>query len=60
MSPDKESGGPRIWTGNDGVARSSYEVTARRVIFLGGRGASSGGGASSEPEPSFPEDDIPF
>ena len=37
LSPDRESGGPRIWTGNDGVPRSSYEITALEVKFLGGR-----------------------
>ncbi|MBC7224853.1 MAG: single-stranded DNA-binding protein [Anaerolineae bacterium] len=38
MRPDPSTGGPRIWTGNDGVARASYEVTAFTVRFLGGRG----------------------
>jgi single-strand DNA-binding protein len=37
LKPD-ENGGPRVWTGNDGVARAQYEVTARVVKFLGGRG----------------------
>ena len=26
-----------MWTGNDGVAKASFEVTARTVKFLGGR-----------------------
>ncbi len=34
LRPDPETGGPRIWTGNDGVARASYELTARMVRFL--------------------------
>ena len=38
MNPDKATGGPRIWTGQDGVARASYEITASRIIFLQGRG----------------------
>jgi len=33
-----ENGGPKIWTGQDGVARASYEVTASTVRFLGSRG----------------------
>jgi single-strand DNA-binding protein len=37
LVPDRESGGPRIWTGNDGVARSSFEISALDVRFLGGR-----------------------
>jgi single-strand DNA-binding protein len=38
MRPDPHTGGPRIWTGNDGTARASYEVTALTVKFLGARG----------------------
>jgi len=35
LRPDPETGGPRVWVGNDGVARASYELTARTVQFLG-------------------------
>ena len=38
LKPDQATGGPRIWTGNDGTARASYELTAFTVKFLGGRG----------------------
>jgi single-strand DNA-binding protein len=31
-----DAGGPRIWTGNDGQPRASFEVTAQSVEFLGG------------------------
>ena len=43
---------PRVWTGQDGVARASFELTAQTVKFLG----SAGDGASSD------EDDggLPF
>ena len=57
-----ENGGPRVWTGNDGVARASFEVTAEMVRFLGGRGdAAPGGepGALEEP-PEDAEEEIPF
>jgi single-strand DNA-binding protein len=37
LTPDKSTGGPRIWTGNDGQARASYEVSAYTVKFLGGK-----------------------
>ena len=33
---------PRVWTGNDGVARASFELTARTVKFMSGRGESGG------------------
>ena len=61
LVPDRETGGPRVWTGNDGVARASYEVSALDVRFLGGRGE------REEPlPPQMPadageaEDEIPF
>jgi len=35
LRPDPQTGGPRIWTRNDGTVGASYEVTARQVRFLG-------------------------
>jgi single-strand DNA-binding protein len=61
LKPD-ENGAPRVWTGNDGVARASYEVTAETVKFLGGRGEGAPAdtfGAPEEP-PAEPEEEIPF
>jgi single-strand DNA-binding protein len=62
LKPDPATGGPRVWTGNDGVARAQYEVTALTVKFLGGRGE-----APSEEAPGLPEEppvesegEIPF
>lgn len=37
LRPDG-SGNPRIWVGNDGIARANFEVVAQTVRFLGGRG----------------------
>jgi single-strand DNA-binding protein len=55
---------PRVWTGNDGTPRASFEVTARMVRFIGARGERAEGTASEEPEeppPGFVEEnDIPF
>lgn len=55
---------PRVWTGNDGTPRASYEVTARMVKFVGARGERAEGGGYEEPEeppPGFVEEnDIPF
>ena len=57
---------PRVWTGNDGVARASFELTARMVKFVGrrgGGGGEGGGGAegTEEPPPGFVEEtEIPF
>lgn len=62
MKADRATGGPRVWSGQDGVARASYEITANRVIFLGGRGnaAGAGEGAPASGGADFPEDEIPF
>lgn|GEM_PF-1005067 len=55
---------PRVWTGSDGVAKASFEVTARTVKFLGGRSEESAGAAQAtqqEPPAGFVEEnDIPF
>lgn len=34
LTPDKETGGPRVWTKQDGTAQSSFEVSAETVRFL--------------------------
>ena len=57
LTPDKATGGPRIWTGDDGQPRASFEVVAETVKFLGGP---RGDQAESEPAPEMAESDIPF
>jgi len=34
LNSDPESGGPRIWTSDDGKAHAGYELTAETVKFL--------------------------
>lgn len=62
LNADQNTGGPRIWTAQDGAARASFEVTAGTVRFLSSRGevesSSGGGGDTGDMLP--PEDDIPF
>lgn len=61
ITPDRESGGPRIWTRQDGTPAASYEVTAERVVFLSGRGDDGGGGGYQggyQDGPEGPEDDL--
>jgi single-strand DNA-binding protein len=61
LTPDAESGGPRVWTGNDGVARASYEINALTVQFLGTRAEKEEPLPSETPEPPEEvEDEIPF
>ena len=63
LTPDKTTGGPRIWTKQDGSAGASFEVTANTVRFLsradgGGSDAPMAGGMEHAEMPA--EDDIPF
>jgi len=63
LTPDKATGGPRIWQKSDGSSGSSFEVTAGTVRFLSARGEGGGdvpmaGGMEHAEMPT--EDDIPF
>ena len=66
LTPDKATGGPRIWTGQDGAPRASFEVTGNTVKFLSSRGEGGGGAGGTapmhEPDAVMAEDsdDIPF
>ncbi|MBN1218721.1 MAG: single-stranded DNA-binding protein [Anaerolineae bacterium] len=66
LTPDKETGGPRIWTDQNGTPRASFEMTAYEVRFLGGRGGgeSEGFDASTpdmaEAGADITEEEIPF
>ena len=62
LRPDPATGGPRIWTGNDGIARASFEITALTVTFLGGRGdvAPEMPGGPGEPPEEGEGEEIPF
>jgi single-strand DNA-binding protein len=63
MNADPSTGGPRVFTRQDGTTGASFEVTAQTVRFLSSRaegetGPMSGGGVEMAELP--PEDDIPF
>ena len=64
LTPDKNTGGPRIWQKQDGTSGSSFEVTASTIRFLTSRGESdSGAGVSADVGDMAiapAEDDIPF
>jgi single-strand DNA-binding protein len=64
LTPDKTTGGPRVWTKQDGSAGASFEVTAGTVRFLSSRGEEGSGapmqGGGFEIAEMPPEDDIPF
>ena len=64
MNADPKTGNPRIWTGQDGQARASFEVTAATVKFLSSRAESGGGGQPGgemvEADAPAEEGEIPF
>ncbi|MBV6395401.1 MAG: Single-stranded DNA-binding protein [Anaerolineales bacterium] len=62
LTADKATGGPRIWTKQDGSAGASFEVTANTVRFLSSRqeGGGEGGAHVDAGDLSVPAEDIPF
>jgi single-strand DNA-binding protein len=44
LVPDSSTGGPRIWTRQDGTPAASFEVSASTVRFLSSRAESEEGG----------------
>jgi single-strand DNA-binding protein len=66
LTADKETGGPRVWTDQNGKTRASYEISAFEVKFLGRRSDSGGGSAAeaapdiADAGPDLTEEEIPF
>jgi single-strand DNA-binding protein len=65
LRADPATGGPRVWQGQDGSHRASFEMTATTVRFLGGRGEGTPGapgapGAAEHVGTDATEDEIPF
>lgn len=58
LNADKETGGPRVYTRNDGSAGASFEVNAREVVFLSG--GSAGNGPRDEDVPPEASSAEPF
>jgi single-strand DNA-binding protein len=61
LRPDPQTGGPRLWTAQDGSMRTSFELTAEVVRFIGSReGATMTEGEPAEGPAAQEEDEIPF
>ena len=69
LAVDKETGGPKLFTRNDGSVGASFEVNADKVIFgakvEGGNGSNENSPAPERPAPAAKQepasvDDIPF
>ena len=57
LTADPATGGPRIWTRQDGTPQASFELTIVTIKFLDGKSESGGGDTVGA---DAPEDDIPF
>ena len=62
LRPDPDTGGPRVWTRNDGTPAASFEMTSQNVTFLSSRAEDQAyqersGDSGGD---SVAEDDIPF
>jgi len=62
LTVDGKTGGPRVWTGQNGETRASFEIAASTVRFLspkseGGAGAADMGDSMAS---AGGEDEIPF
>jgi single-strand DNA-binding protein len=66
LTADAATGGPRIWTKQDGTPGSSFEVSAQTVRFLSSRSETAEPGMDGAPgvddgmAPTGDEGDIPF
>jgi len=66
LHADPATGGPRVYQRQDGSYGAQYEVTAERIIFLGGGNGQAGGPAApaaegaAEPAPAGNDDELPF
>ena len=66
LTSDPATGGPRVWTGQDGSPRASFEVSAQTVRFLSSRSETAEPGTGGAPAaeegiaPAGDEGDIPF
>ncbi len=62
INADPETGGPRVFTRNDGSTGASFEMTANNVVFLSSKSEDQSYQSSDSEGFSKPvdEDDIPF
>jgi single-strand DNA-binding protein len=58
LTPDKATGGPRVWTKSDGSAGATFEVNASTVRFLSSRGDAEQSHPESDEIPV--SEDVPF
>lgn len=60
LNPDQDTGGPRVYTRQDGSSGASFEITADRVLFLSTRAEDEAGTTAGESQGISEPEDIPF
>ncbi|MPM48876.1 Single-stranded DNA-binding protein A [bioreactor metagenome] len=63
LTVDPKTGGPRIWTAQDGTTRASFEISASTIKFLSPKNEGAGGGAGAGEDDmmdAMPSEEIPF
>ena len=60
LTPDIATGGPKVFTRQDGTTGASYEVSASTVRFLSPKGETGAPGAEEAPEAGAGDTEIPF
>ena len=60
LNADPQSGGPRVYTRQDGSSGASFEITADTVRFLSTRAEDESYQASAPASSQMEDDDIPF
>jgi len=60
LNPDRETGGPRLWTRQDGTSAASFEMTAEAVKFLTPRAEAESGYSTDAAQGVSEPEDIPF
>jgi single-strand DNA-binding protein len=57
LQADPATGGPRVWTGQDGASRASFEIRAELVRFLNSRDEDEGSAPVAKSATPFDESD---
>ena len=60
LNPDPDTGGPKIWTRQDGTSAASFELTANQVRFLSTRVEDEGAYTADDSQAISEPEDIPF
>ena len=60
LVPDKDTGGPKVFTRQDGTSGAAFDVSAVTVRFLSSRGDDEGGALPGDAPHTDDAGDIPF